>query len=122
MKKAFIIFLHAFIGWAFCAALMGIGQQIFSMPTTLIIHAIGGPLGFAVLSFNYFKKYWYTTPLQTAIFFAGFVIGVDFFLVALLFLKNFDMFLSPLGTWIPLALIFIVIFFTGEFLKSLKNY
>ena len=122
MRKFFIVFVHAFIGWAFCAAIMGIGPLLFSMKTTLIIHAIGGPLGFAAISFNYFRKYYYTSPLQTAIFFVGFVIVVDFFLVALVILKNFDMFLSPLGTWIPFFLIFLVTLITGELIKPLKNY
>lgn len=122
MRKFFVIFIHAFIGWAFCTAMMGIGPQLFSMQTTLIIHAIGGPLGFAVISFNYFRKYYYTSPLQTAMVFVGFVIIVDFFLVALVILKSFDMFLSPLGTWIPFALIFLVTLLTGELIKPLKNY
>ena len=55
-KKLFIIVNHAFIGWVMCAAIMGIGMQIFSMKTTLIIHAIGGPVGFLILSLIYFKK------------------------------------------------------------------
>ncbi len=122
MRKFFVIFIHAFIGWAFCAAIMGIGQLLFSMQTTLIIHAIGGPLGFAAISFNYFRKYWYTSPLQTAIIFVGFIIVVDFFLVALVILKSLEMFLNPLGTWIPFTLIFLVTLFTGEIIKPLKNY
>ena len=122
MKKVFTILVHAFIGWAFCAAIMGFGPQFFSMQTTLILHAIGGPLGFVLISFNYFKKYFYTTPFQTALIFVGFVIVIDFFLVALLILKNLDMFLSPLGTWIPFSLIFIVTLLTGEMIKPLKNY
>ena len=33
---------------------------------------------------------------------------MDVFVVAMLINKSFDMFLSPLGTWIPFALIFAV--------------
>jgi hypothetical protein len=44
--------------------------------------------------------------LQTALIFVGFVIVVDFFVVALLINKSLDMFASLLGTWIPFALIF----------------
>lgn len=113
LKKLFIIVNHAFIGWVMCAAIMGIGMQIFSMKTTLIIHAIGGPVGFLILSLIYFKNFNYTSPLQTATIFIGFIIFMDFFLVALLIEKSFAMFKSPLGTWIPFALIFLVTFITG---------
>lgn len=113
-KKLFIIVNHAFIGWVMCASIiMGIGMQIFSMKTTLIIHAIGGPVGFLILSLIYFKNFNYTSPLQTATIFIGFIIFMDFFLVALLIEKSFAMFKSPLGTWIPFALIFLVTFITG---------
>ena len=111
--KTLIFLIHSFIGWAFCAAIMGIGMQIMSMQTTLIVHAICGPIGFIILSFNYFKRYGYTTLLQTAIGFVAFVIFMDFFLVAFIIMKNFDMFKSLLGTWIPFILIFIVTYLTG---------
>jgi hypothetical protein len=97
---------------------MGIGMQLFSMKTTLIIHAIGGPVAFLILSLIYFKKFNYTSPLLTAIIFIGFIIFMDFFLVALLIEKSFDMFKSPLGTWIPFALIFIVTYFTGRIVST----
>ncbi len=112
-KKNLIILVHAFIGWTFCALIMGIGMRVTSMENTLIIHAIAGPLGFIVLSFIYFKKFNYTTPLQTALIFVSFIIFMDFFIVAILIEKSFDMFKIPLGTWIPFALIFLATYFTG---------
>jgi hypothetical protein len=114
MKKTFIFILYAFIGWAWCGAIMGIGQQFMSMHTTLIVHAIGGPLGFGLLSWHYHKRFGYTTPLLTAVGFTVFVILVDFFLVALTIEKSLDMFRSPLGTWIPFALILIVTYVMGK--------
>jgi hypothetical protein len=93
---------------------MGIGMQLLSMKTTLLIHAAGGPVAFFFLSLIYFKKFNYTTPLQTAIIFIGFVIFMDFFLVAMVIQKSFDMFTNPLGTWIPFTLIFFVTYFTGR--------
>jgi hypothetical protein len=116
--KIAIIVAHAIVGWAFCGAIMAIGPQIFSMQTTLVIHAIGGPLGFALLSFFYFKKFGFTTPMQTAIVFLAIVIGLDFFLVAMVFEKSFAMFASVLGTWIPFALIFAATYFTGRFINK----
>lgn len=112
-KKFLTILIFAFIGWVFCAAIMGIGMQLMSMENTLIVHAIGGPLGFLMLSLLYFKKFGYTSPLQTAIIFLAFIVFMDFFIVALLIEKSYEMFKSPLGTWIPFALIFLAIYLTG---------
>jgi len=115
IKKLFIILAHAFVGWALCAATMGIGTATTSLENTLILHAIGAPIYFSLVSFVYFKKFNYTTPLQTALIFVGFVITVDFFVVALLINRSFDMFASLLGTWIPFALIFSATYLTGTF-------
>ena len=59
LNKAVVILIHAFVGWAFCAAIMGIGMAVTSLQTTLILHAIGGPIGFIVISLFYFKKFGY---------------------------------------------------------------
>jgi hypothetical protein len=122
IKKIISILVHAFIGWALCAATMGIGMATTSMENALIIHAIGAPIFFTIVSLVYFKKFNYTTPLQTAMVFTGFVITVDFFVVALLINKNLDMFASLLGTWIPFALIFISTYLTGLFSVRSSKY
>ena len=114
-RKLITVFVHAFVGWALCAATMTIGMATTSMQNALIIHAIGAPVFFTIVSLIYFTKFNYTTPLQTAILFVGFVISVDFFLVALLINKSLEMFASLLGTWIPFALIFTSTYLTGLF-------
>ena len=115
VKQIAIILGHAFVGWALCATTMGIGMAITSLQNTLIAHAIGAPIFFAVVSLVYFRKFNYTAPLQTALIFVGFVIVVDFFVVALLINKSLEMFASLLGTWIPFALIFTSTYVTGLF-------
>lgn len=112
-KKIMIILVYAFIGWALCGATMGIGLATMTLENTLIVHAIGAPIFFTIISLIYFQKFNYTTPLQTAIIFVGFVIAVDFFVVALLINRSSDMFASLLGTWIPFALIFASTYLTG---------
>jgi hypothetical protein len=119
VKKNIIILIHALVGWALCAATMGIGMATTSMENAQITHAIGAPIFFSIVSLNYFKKFNYTTPLQTAMIFLGFVIAVDFFVVALLIMKSLEMFASLLGTWIPFALIFTSTCLTG--LYVVKN-
>jgi phosphatidylserine synthase len=81
--------------------------------TALIIHAIAAPLFFACISLFYFRRFNYTSPLTTAICFVGFVMVADFLVMALLVLKSFAMFESPIGTWIPFALIFLSTYLTG---------
>ena len=39
-----VIAIHALIGWALCAATMGIGMAVTSIQTALIVHAIGAPI------------------------------------------------------------------------------
>jgi hypothetical protein len=112
-----IILVHAFIGWALCAATMGIGMATTSLQNALILHAIGAPIFFAIVSLVYFKRFSYTTPLQTALIFVALVIAVDFFVVALLINRSLDMFAGLLGTWIPFALIFASTYLTGLFLE-----
>jgi hypothetical protein len=65
------------------------------------------------VSLNYFRRFNYTTPLQTAFIFVSFVILVDFFIVALVINQSLEMFTSLLGTWIPFALIFISTYLMG---------
>jgi hypothetical protein len=115
-KKFLVIVVYAVIGWALCFATIGIGRALLPMQTALIIHAIAAPIFFVLLSMSYFKRFGYTTPLQTALLFVGIVIGLDFFVVSLLILRSTEMFTSILGTWIPFALIFASTYMTGLYL------
>lgn len=107
------LLLHALAGWAYCGMLIGVGRQFLSMEATLVVHAVGAPIGFALLSLLYFKRFACTTPLQTAIAFLAVVVALDAFLVAPVFERSYAMFASPLGTWIPFALIFAATYLTG---------
>jgi hypothetical protein len=112
------ILVFAFIGWALCGAIMGIGRTVTSLENTLVVHAIGAPIIFAALSFVYFTRFNYTPPLETALTFLAFVAFMDVFLIALFVEKSFAMFSSILGTWIPFALIFLSTYLTGLYLRG----
>jgi hypothetical protein len=114
MKKAFIILIHAFIGWVLCAAVIGIGFQITGEQNTLIAHALSVPVIFGIISRFYFKRFHHVSPLQMAFICLGFAFFMDFFLIAMLIQKNFVMFKSILGTWIPFILIFLSTYFVGK--------
>jgi hypothetical protein len=94
--KSLVILIHAFIGWGMCGMIMAIGMKVTSIDNALIIHAIGAPIIFVIISIIYFKKFGFTKPLQTGIIFVIFIILMDFFVVAMLIEKNFDMFKSLL--------------------------
>jgi hypothetical protein len=113
IKKVLTVLVHAFVGWALCTASMVIGMATMSLESALVVHAIGAPIFFTIISLIYFDKFNYTKPLQTALVFVCFVIVVDFFVVALVINRSLDMFTSLLGTWIPFALIFTSTYLTG---------
>lgn len=112
--KLLIVLIYAFIGWTICGAVMFIGTAVTSEFIALIIHAIAAPIIFAVVSSYYFKKYEFTTPLETAALFVAFVVLMDFVVVALLINRSLAMFGNVLGTWIPFVLIFISTYYTGR--------
>jgi len=121
IAKLVMLLAHAFAGWMLCAAIIGIGLQVTTVENTLIAHAIGVPIIFAIIAWMYFRTFNYTTPLQTALVFLVFAILMDFFVIALLVQKSFAMFASVLGTWIPFALIFASTYVTGYYVTRRVN-
>jgi hypothetical protein len=117
-KKTAIILVHAFIGWALCGSIIGVGRIYLTMDNTLIVHALGVPVIFAIISLIYFKFFNYTSPLKTASIFTGSAILLDLLIVVPFVEKSFDMFLSPIGTWIPFALIFAATYLTGKAIRK----
>ena len=87
--------------WAYCGMLIGVGRRWLSLDAALVVHAVGAPIGFALLSLLSFKRFACTTPLQTAVVLLAVVVAMDVFLVAPVFEGSYAMFASPLGTWIP---------------------
>ena len=91
------------LGCAYYGALIGMGRRFLPMDEVLLIHAIGAPAGFALISYFYFRTFAFTSAILTAAVFFGVVVALDLFLVAPVFERNFAMFQSLLGTWIPFA-------------------
>jgi len=117
-RQILAIGVFGLVGWALCGAIMFIGMEVTSMQTTLMVHAVGAPVIFAIISWIYFTRFHYTTPLQTAFIFLGIVMFMDFFLVALVINQSLDMFQDPLGTWIPFALLFFATYLTGLIVEA----
>lgn len=117
ITKSFVILLHGFIIWSLCGAVMGVGMSTTSLNNALIIHAIAAPIIAILISTIYFKKFNYTTALQTAIIFVSIAILADIFIVSMLINKSFEMFESFIGTWLVFILIFIATYLTGKFIR-----
>jgi hypothetical protein len=112
-KKIIVIIALGLLGWALCGAIMFIGMTITDLQTTMIVHAVGAPIIFSSISWFYFNRFHYTSPVQTAVIFLFIVMFMDFFLVALVINKSLEMFQSLLGTWVPFVLIFSSTYLTG---------
>jgi hypothetical protein len=118
LSRVVVVLSLGLLGWALCGAIMFVGMEVTSMETTLIVHAIGAPVIFSVISWFYFTKLNYTSPLGTAAVFTLTVMFMDFFLVALVINRSLEMFQSVLGTWIPFVLIFSSTYLTGTVVRA----
>lgn len=117
-KAALIAIAHGLAGWALCGAAMGISMAITTIGNALVIHAAAAPVIFAVVALLYFRRPGSLSPLATAATFLTVVITMDFFVVALLIEKNFEMFRSVPGTWLPFLLLFLSSWWTGAIFNS----
>ena len=120
IARASVVVAFAVVGWAICAAAIGIGFSVTTERGAFILHAIVAPLAFAGLSWLYFSHIAYTRPLVTAVTFVAIVVVLDAFVVALLIARSAAMFTSFLGTWLPLFLIFAATWATGVTVERQK--
>ena len=114
LQRIITVVAFGLVGQLGCWGLMIGGQAITTIENALMIHAVGAPIVFGIVSYIYFNKYNYTSPLRTASIFISIVILLDFFVVAMLIERSFEMFYSPIGTWIPFALIFTSTYLVGR--------
>ena len=116
-KQYLVILMFGLIGWALCGTIMFVGMAVTDLQTTLILHLVGAPIIFTIISLGYFKKFNYTSPLQTATMFLTLILLLDFFLVAIIINKSLDMFSNPIGTWVPFVFIFLSTYRTGTIIR-----
>ncbi len=105
---------YAFTGWILCGAIVVIGREATTIENALIMHLIGAPVIFSLLTKIYYERSGKLLCLYLAVFMLSFVIMMDFFVVSLIIEKIFDMFKSIIGTWLPFIFIFIAVFLTGK--------
>ena len=99
--------LHAFAIWTLSSALL-VGS-LFIMPadTAVAIRLFTSPVLAVVVSTAFYGKYANTRPLGVALVFAATVAILDAAVLAAGIARSFSMFLEPLATWVPYALIFV---------------
>jgi menaquinone-dependent protoporphyrinogen oxidase len=105
---------HGLAGWGLCAGVMALLLATASVKTALVLHALAAPLIFALVARHYFRRRGAREPWPVALAFTATVALLDYLVVATLVVHSFVMFGSLLGVWLPLALIFIVTWATGE--------
>ncbi len=117
LRHASVVASLALLGWALCAAVMGIGMAVASLQTALIVHAAAAPLIFAAISAIYFRLWGNWQPFAIAAAFLAVVMFMDVFVVAMLVQDSFEMFRSFAGTWLPFALIFGATYLAGAIMR-----
>jgi hypothetical protein len=116
--KIAVIFAHAFVIWV---TVMGIGMMIISIDNTstgsLLLYISTPIVISALVTTIYFRWFGYTSPLKTAAIFVFTTILLDLLIVAMIIMRNIDIFYSALDTWIPFLFIFITSYLAGMLFK-----
>ena len=106
--------IHAIVGWAACAAVMGVLLRFSSLQMALAVHAVAVPIVFAVVAWHYFRASGSRDAMLTALGFVAVVALLDLIVIAGFVEQSFAMFGSVVGTWVPFALIGAVTWTIGE--------
>ncbi len=71
-----------------------------------------------MISLVYFRKFNHYSPLFIASCFLGVVVFMDIAVVATFIEKDFSMFKSMIGTWVPFFTIFLSTFIAGYMINK----
>ncbi len=107
----------AALAWAACGLTMVLGRAAFGLEAALAIHLAAAPVISFAATILCFTHRGHPGPLPTAGLVAGVPLALDALVVAPLLERSFAMFASPVGTWIPLALMFLASLLTGRLLS-----
>ncbi len=99
--------IAALVIWALCGAVMWLGPPRWGMTTAVRVHLVMAPVFSFCISLIHAWIAPGFDPLIRALSITTIIIVLDAGLAAPVFQKSYDMFRSPLGTWIPFVLIFL---------------
>lgn len=108
--------LHAFAIWTLSAALLVGSMILLPNQTAVAIRLITAPLLGTIVASVFFNKYEDARPLGVAVTFAATVAVLDAIVLAAIVQRSFALFLQPLATWVPYALIFAATWASGAFM------
>ncbi len=103
--------------WAACGLTMMVGRAAFGLEAALAIHLAAAPAISVVATVLCWNHRRHPGPVATATFMAGVPAALDALVVAPLLERSYAMFASPVGTWDPLALIFLASLATARLLS-----
>ncbi len=121
MRNHTSLLVHALVGWAICGGTIGIGRQVASMDTTLLIHAVVAPLVFGLLTWHYSRRFPESSAASTSLAMVGIVVGLDALVVAPFVERSYAMFTSVIGTWLPFASIAAASYLVGRVAGSRRG-
>ncbi len=93
--------------WGACGGVIAIGRRIWSLQTTLYVHLVMVPIFAYLLSAVHRLFFPEFGSLLRAAVMTAVVVALDISIVAPVFERSFAMFRSFLGTWLPIAAIFL---------------
>jgi proline iminopeptidase len=107
VKRTLALLGFALLSWGLCGATIGVARGLMPIESALVVHAVAAPIIAGTLAYLCARCCAATTPLVTGLAFVGVVIVMDAGLIAPFVERSWDMFRSPIGTWIPFVLMFL---------------
>lgn len=111
---------HGVVGWLLCGVTMAALMSLASPTLARTLHALAAVVIFAGLAAHYFGARGAREPFETALTWAGLVALLDVVVVSGVITRSFEMFTSVLGTWLPLALIFLITWTVGSLAAAMS--
>jgi hypothetical protein len=110
--------LHAIAIWTLSAALLVGSSFLLWAATAVTIRVATAPMIAAVVASVFFTKYDDARPLGVAITFTATVALLDAIVLAALIQRSAAIFVQPLATWVPYALIFATTWMSGALMAQ----
>ncbi len=107
----------AVAGWIACGLTFAIARAMFGVQAAVVIHLFAAPVIGGTVTHLLWNRPRHPGVAGTAAALAGGAALLDAIVVAPFLERSFEMFASPAGTWIPLALIFAASAATGALLS-----
>lgn len=100
---------------------MAVLSPLIGLTAARIVHTLAVPFIFGAVGWHYFRVRGAREPLTTAAAWTAIVVLLDLVIVAGLVLRDFAMFSSILGVWLPLVLIFLTTWAVGEMMAMMPE-